>query len=55
MSALAWWIIPVAAGILAALYVVWSGRTRSTGDNASLAGHQRFREAMERGTNSPKS
>ena len=55
MSALAWWIIPVAAGVLAALWVVWSGRTRTTGDHDSLAGHQRFREAMERGTNPPKS
>ena len=55
MSALAWWIIPAVAGVLAALWVVWSGRTRTTGDNDSLAGHQRFREAMERGINPPKS
>lgn len=50
MSVLAWWIIPAVAGVLATLWVVWSARTRTTGDNDSLAGHQRFRDAMERGT-----
>ena len=53
MSALAWLIIPAVAGALATLWVIWSSRTRSTGDNDSLAGHQRFRDAMERGTTRP--
>lgn len=48
MSVLAWGIIPVIAGVCAALWVAWSARTRTTGDSDSLAGHQRFREAMER-------
>ncbi len=48
MSALAWWIFPVVAGLLAWLWVLWSRRPRSTADSDSLAGYQRFREAMER-------
>ncbi|MFC1412053.1 hypothetical protein ACEZCY_23575 [Streptacidiphilus sp. N1-12] len=48
MSVLAWGIIPLVAGLFAAVWVSWSARTRTTGDGASLAGHQRFREAMER-------
>jgi hypothetical protein len=48
MSVLAWWIIPVVAGVFAALWAAWSARTRTTGDSDSLADHQRFREAMER-------
>jgi len=48
MAVLAWWIIPLVAGILAALWATWSARTRTTGDSDSLAGYQRFREAMER-------
>ncbi|WP_169790666.1 hypothetical protein [Streptacidiphilus carbonis] len=55
MSALAWLIIPVVAGVFAMLWVVWSGRTRSTGDHDALAEHQRFREAMERGIDLPES
>jgi hypothetical protein len=50
MSVLAWWIIPVVAGAFAGLWATWSARTRTTGDSDSLAGHQRFREAMERGS-----
>ena len=51
MGALAWLIIPVAAGVLAGLWTVWAGRTRrSIGDADSLAGHERFREAMRRET-----
>ncbi|MFC1417363.1 hypothetical protein [Streptacidiphilus cavernicola] len=53
MSVLAWWAIPAVAGVCAAVWAAWSTRTRTTGDNDSLAGHQRFREAMER-TSGPK-
>jgi hypothetical protein len=53
MGVLAWWIIPLAAGIFAALWATWSARTRTTGDNDSLAGYERFRAAMERSTEPP--
>ena len=48
MSVLAWGFVPLVAGVFAAAWVTWSARPRTTGDNDSLAGHQRFREAMER-------
>jgi len=54
MSALTWWIIPAVAGLLAWLWVRWSGRTRTTADSDSLAGYQRFREAMEREESDPQ-
>jgi cytochrome c-type biogenesis protein CcmH/NrfF len=54
MSALAWWIFPVVAGLLAWLWVLWSRRTRTTADSDSLAGYQRFREAMERDQAEPQ-
>lgn len=54
MSALAWWIFPVVAGLFAWLWVLWSRRTRSTADSDSLAGYQRFREAMERDAAGPQ-
>lgn len=51
MAALAWLGIPVAAALIAALWATWAARPpRATGDGASLAEHQRFRAAMERGT-----
>jgi hypothetical protein len=53
MGALAWWIIPLVAGLLAWVWVRWSGRTRTTADSDSLAGYQRFREAMERDGSDP--
>ncbi|MHA6757231.1 hypothetical protein [Streptacidiphilus sp. PAMC 29251] len=48
MSVLAWGLVPVAAGLFAGAWVTWSARPRTTKDNDSLTGHQRFREAMER-------
>ena len=54
MSALTGWIIPAVAGLLAWLWVRWSGRTRTTADSDSLAGYQRFREAMEREESDPQ-
>jgi hypothetical protein len=55
MAALAWLIIPIVAAVAAALWAVWAARTRSTGDTDSLAGYERFRKAMERGTNGSRS
>jgi hypothetical protein len=46
MAALAWLLIPVVAAIAAAVWGSWAARTRSTGDGASLADYERFREAM---------
>ncbi|MFD3451595.1 hypothetical protein ACFWVC_05390 [Streptomyces sp. NPDC058691] len=36
------------AAVAAAVWGSWAARTRSTGDGASLAGYERFREAMQR-------
>jgi hypothetical protein len=54
MTVLAWWIIPVAGGVLAALWVAFSSRTRSTGDRDSVQGYERFRAAMERKPERPE-
>jgi hypothetical protein len=54
MGVLAWWIIPLVGGVLAALWVTWSSRTRATGDRDSVQGYERFREAMERTTERPE-
>jgi hypothetical protein len=48
MQALAWLLIPVVAAVVAAVWAGWANRTRSTGDGASLADYERFREAMEK-------
>lgn len=48
VAALAWLLIPVVAAIAAAVWGSWAARTRSTGDGASLADYERFREAMQR-------
>lgn len=48
MAALAWLIIPVVAAVLAAVWGAWAARSRTTGDARSLAGFDRFREAMAR-------
>ncbi|MFC5908267.1 hypothetical protein [Streptacidiphilus monticola] len=54
MGVLTWLTIPVAAGILAALWGSWSARTRAKpGDSDTLAGYERFREAMERKPGQP--
>jgi hypothetical protein len=51
MGVLVWWIIPLIAGVLAALWAAWSARTpRPGGDRESLATYERFRAAMERQT-----
>lgn len=47
MAALSWLLIPVGGAVAAALWAGWAGRSRKqAGDIDSLAGYQRFREAM---------
>jgi hypothetical protein len=46
MAALAWLLIPVVAGVAAAAWAAWATRSRTAADGASLAGYERFREAM---------
>jgi hypothetical protein len=48
MAALAWLLIPLVAAVAAALWGGWASRTRSTGDVASLADYERFRDAMQK-------
>jgi hypothetical protein len=48
VAALAWLLIPLVAAVAAAIWGGWAARTRSTGDSASLADYERFREAMEK-------
>jgi ABC-type spermidine/putrescine transport system permease subunit II len=47
VAALAWLVIPLVAAVLAALWARWASHTRATGDGASLAGYERFRQAMQ--------
>ncbi len=47
MDVLAWWVIPGIGVLVAMAWAAWAGRTRrATGDVDSLAGYERFREAM---------
>ena len=48
MGALLWLLIPVLAGLVAALWSSWAMRNRRSGDVAELAGDARFRAAMEK-------
>ncbi|MFF4601587.1 hypothetical protein ACFY12_02355 [Streptomyces sp. NPDC001339] len=48
MGALLWLLIPVGAGLVAAVWSSWALRHRKTGDVAELAGYARFRDAMEK-------
>ncbi|MEU7040425.1 hypothetical protein [Streptomyces varsoviensis] len=48
MGALLWLLIPLTAAIAAAIWGSWATRNRTYGDNAELAGYERFRAAMER-------
>lgn len=48
MAALAWLVIPLIGACAAALWARWATRNRTTsGDGASLAGYERFRQAMQ--------
>ncbi|WP_103884404.1 hypothetical protein [Actinacidiphila yanglinensis] len=53
MAALTWLLIPVAAAVAAAIWGRWAARRRTTGDGASLAGYERFRQAMQTSSVSP--
>ncbi|MGG2458593.1 hypothetical protein ACO0M4_01955 [Streptomyces sp. RGM 3693] len=55
MGALLWLLIPVLAGLIAALWSSWAMRNRRTGDIAELAGYARFRAAMEKEHAAPAS
>ncbi|MCQ4080265.1 hypothetical protein NGB36_06550 [Streptomyces sp. RB6PN25] len=49
MAALVWLLIPVIGAIAASLWAGWASRTRRAQDDTdSLAGYERFREAMTR-------
>ncbi|MFE1769027.1 hypothetical protein ACWDBF_11775 [Streptomyces angustmyceticus] len=48
MGALLWLLIPVGAGLVAAVWSSWALRNRKAGDVAELAGYARFRDAMEK-------
>jgi hypothetical protein len=49
VSALAWWLVPAVATILAVLWVSWHTRTRPPQNtHDALAARERFRQAMER-------
>ncbi|MGI5348966.1 hypothetical protein ACQEU8_12350 [Streptomyces sp. CA-250714] len=51
MAALAWLLIPLVAAVAASLWGSWVGRRRAkTPDAAGVAGYERFRAAMERGS-----
>jgi hypothetical protein len=48
VGALAWLVIPMLALCAAALWSKWASRNKgATGDGASLAGYERFRQAMQ--------
>ncbi|MEU7634762.1 MULTISPECIES: hypothetical protein [unclassified Streptomyces] len=55
MGALLWLLIPVLAGLIAALWSSWAMRNRRSGDVAELAGYARFRAAMEKEHAAPAS
>ncbi len=50
MAALVWLLIPLAAVVAAAVWARWAAHQRTTADGASLAGYERFRQAMQNPT-----
>ena len=47
MQAMAWWLIPITATLLAVAWVTWSARPRRPADpHETLAAHRRFTEAL---------
>jgi hypothetical protein len=49
MQSLVWLLIPLAAGLIATLYVVWISRPKKPADaKTAMAGLYEFRAAMER-------
>jgi hypothetical protein len=48
VEALAWWLIPIAATLIAVLWVTWVSRPRRPADpHDTLAAHQRFTNALQ--------
>ena len=47
MAALAWLLIPLFGSCAAAVWARWAAHNRTTGDGRSLAGYERFRQAMQ--------
>jgi len=51
MQALVWWTVPLAAFVVAVVWVSIANRPRPPADpHDSVAEHQRFRQAMDRQT-----
>jgi hypothetical protein len=49
VEALAWWLIPITATLLAVIWVTWRNRPRRPADaHETLAAHRRFTAALER-------
>lgn len=49
-----WWLIPLAAFVLAVVWVTWVNRPRPPADpHDTLREHERFKRAMERRTRRP--
>jgi len=49
VEALAWWLIPITATLLAVGWVTWRNRPRRPADaHETLAAHRRFTAALER-------
>jgi hypothetical protein len=47
VAALAWWLVPLVATLLALGWVTWISRARGPADtHTTLAEHARFRDAM---------
>ena len=54
MQAMAWWLIPITATLLAVAWVTWTARPRKPADpHETLAEHQRFTQALRPPTDSP--
>ena len=51
MQAMAWWLVPITATLLAIAWVTWSARPRRPADpHDTLAAHRRFTEALSPST-----
>jgi hypothetical protein len=47
VQAMAWWLVPITATLLAVAWVTWSARPRRPADpHDTLAAHRRFTEAL---------
>jgi hypothetical protein len=51
VQAMAWWLIPIIATLLAVVWVTWTARPRRPADpHHTLAAHKRFTDALTRPT-----